>query len=94
MYINTVKSLEDSFTMFKRVVYAQVWVFIMRESEHNSGLGYNMGYESYIFAGEDEKEILKKANEYLRQFYQDDEYSIIKVTPYKEILTRELREGH
>lgn len=83
MIINAPKPLEDSFTKFKNPVYAQVWVFIMRESEGNSGLGYNMEYESYIFAGEDEKEILKKANEYLREFYQDDEYSIIKVTPIK-----------
>lgn len=94
MLINTVKSLEDSFTGFKRVVYAYVWVFIKKESDDEFDFSQYWEFNSYISTGEDEKEIWKKVNEYLREFYQEDDYFITNVIPYKEILRRELKGEH
>lgn len=94
MFINTTKSLEDNFTDFKRVIYAYVWVFIKKESDDELDFSTYWEFNSYCYTGEDEKEILKKVNEYLQEFYQEDEYFITNIIPYMEILRRGLKEEH
>ena len=93
MYINTVDSLKDSFTPFKRVVWAYVWAFTLKNNEKGFCL-HNLEFHCYISVGDDEEAILKKVNEYLQEFYKNDEYVITNIIPYKEELKRELKKEH
>lgn len=91
MYINTVDSLKDSFTPFKRVVYAYVWAqakeWVYTETEET----YEFVFCQFVVIGEDEANIKDKADKYLRSLYPADGYVITNIIPYKEVLTRELR---
>lgn len=54
----------------------------------------NLEFHCYISVGDDEEAILKKVNEYLQEFYKNDEYIITNIIPYKEVLKRELKKEH
>lgn len=60
MFINTVESIEGSFTDFNRVVYAYVLALIKKQSDDNLGFSTYWQMESYISAGKDEEQIFKK----------------------------------
>lgn len=91
MFINTVNSLEDSFTGFKRVVYAYVWAhakeYVYTETEET----YKFIFRQLIILGEDEFDIKAKADKELRGAYPEGDFVITNIIPYKETLTRELR---
>ena len=94
MYINTVESLKDSFTSFKRVVYAYVWVQV-KEYAYIDGEEYSTFiFRILVMSGEDEITILEKANKELRSLYPEDGYIITNIVPFKEILSRELKKEH
>lgn len=94
MYINTVDSLKDSFTSFKRTVYAYVWVQV-KEYAYIDGEEYSTFiFRVLVMSGEDEITILEKANKELRSLYSEDGYIITNIVPFKEILSRELKKEH
>lgn len=91
MYINTVDSLKDSFTSFKRVVYAYVWVHVEEYIHIETDETQAFIFRQFIVIGEDEAAIKDKAYKYLRSVYPDGTYIITNIIPYKEVLYRELR---
>lgn len=94
MYINTVDSLKDSFTPFKRVVYAYVWVQVKEYAYIDSEEYSTFIFRVLVMSGEDEITIVEKANKELRSLYTEDGYIITNIVPFKEILTRELKKEH
>ena len=86
MYINTVESLKDSFTDFKRIIYAYVWVHVIETEETHSFV-----FRQFIVIGEDEAAIKDKAYKYLSSVYPEDTYIITNIIPYKEVFYRELK---
>lgn len=91
MFINTVKSLEDSFTGFKRVVYAYVWAHVKEHEYTGTEEIYKFIFRQLIILGEDEFDIKAKAEKELRDAYPEGDFVITNIIPYKETLTRELR---
>lgn len=91
MFINTVKSLEDSFTGFKRVVYAYVWAHVKEYEYTGTEEIYKFIFRQFIIIGEDEFDIKAKADKELRDAYPEGDFVITNIIPYKETLTRELR---
>ncbi len=91
MYINTVESLKDSFTDFKRVVYAYVWVQLKEYVHIQTGEDYRLIFRQFVVIGENESIIKDKAYKYLRSVYPDGTYIITNIMPYKEVLYRELK---
>lgn len=86
MYINTVESLKDSFTDFKKIIYAYVWVHVIETEETHEFI-----FRQFIVIGEDEADIKNKADKYIRRVYPTGTYIITNIIPYKEVLYRELR---
>ena len=91
MYINTVESLKDSFTSFKRVVCAYVWAQVKERVYTETEEAYEFVFCHFVVIGEDEATIKDKADKYLRSLYPPDAYVITNIIPCKEVLTRELR---
>lgn len=94
MYMNTVESLKDSFTPFKRVVYAYVWAQVKEYVYTDRGEDYTFIFRILVVSGEDENTILKKANKELRSAYPEGAYIITNIMPFKEILSRELKKEY
>lgn len=91
MYINTVESLKDSFTDFKRIIYAYVWVRVEEYNHIETDDTHVFVFRQFIVIGEDEAVIKDKAYKYLRSVYPAGTYIITNIIPYKEVLYRELR---
>lgn len=91
MYINTVESIKDSFTSFKRVVYAYVWAQVKEYVYTDIGEDYSFIFRQFVVIGEDESIIKDKAYKYLSSVYPEGTYIITNIIPYKEVLYRELR---
>lgn len=91
MYINTVESIKDSFTSFKRVVCAYVWAQVKEYVYTETDETYKFVFCQFVVIGEDESDIKDKADKYLRSAYPADAYIITNIIPYKEVLSRELR---
>lgn len=91
MYINTVESLKDSFTDFKRVVHAYVWAQVKEYDYTETDETYRFVFCQLEVVGEDEANIKDKADKFLRSAYPAEAYIITNIIPYKEVLTRELR---
>lgn len=91
MFINTVNSLEDSFTGFKRVVYAYVWANVKEHVYTATGEIDKFIFRQLTIIGEDEFDIKAKADKELRDAYPEGDFVITNIIPYKETLTRELR---
>ena len=62
MYINTVESLKDSFTPFKRVVYAYVWARVKEWVYTETEETYEFVFRQFVVIGEDEANIKHKAD--------------------------------
>lgn len=67
-----------------------MWAFTLKNNEKGFCLD-NLEFHCYISVGDDEEAILKKVNEYLQEFYKNDEYIITNIIPYKEVFYRELK---
>lgn len=91
MYINTVGSLKNSFTDFKKLIYAYVWAQGKEYVYTDRGEDYRFIFRQFVVIGEDEAAIKDKADKYLRSLYPAEAYVITNIIPYKEVLTRELR---
>lgn len=91
MYINTVESLKESFTSFKRTVYAYVWVQVKEYVHTDTDEYYTFTFRIFAVIGEDESNIKDKAYNYLSSVYPAGSYIITNIIPYKEVFYRELK---
>lgn len=91
MYINTVGSLKNSFTDFKKLIYAYVWVQVKEYVYTDRGEDYSFIFRQFVVIGEDESIIEDKAYRYLRSVYPEGTYIITNIIPYKEVFYRELK---
>lgn len=91
MFINTVKSLADNFTEFKRLVHAYVWAYVKEYVYAETEETYKFIFRQFVVIGEDEAAIKDKAYKYLRSLYSEDAFVITNIIPYREELSRELR---